>query len=286
MEAPTDELFTDDSHGQTGHTGHVSHPAHHFVQWFRDTSPYIHQHRGKTFVIAFGGEAIDTQAFEQIIHDIALLNSLGIRLVLVHGIRPQIERRLTNQAGDQKALISQFHLGRRVTSMAILPAVLDAAGSTRVTIEAALSMGLANSPMHGARIRVHSGNLITAKPLGIIEGVDYNHTGEVRKVDCLSIAQQLAYGNIVLISPIGYSPTGEIFNLCYEAVASEVAVAIQADKLIYLTEQEGVLDAVSSVIERYARKPLMRPCGRGMSRSKSRWLRLVQHVSKVLSERT
>lgn len=211
-----------------------------FVQWFRDTSPYINQHRGKTFVITFGGEAVESKEFEQIVHDIALLNSLGIRLVIVHGIRPQIDQRL-KQGNLAAAPPSQFHLGRRVTTLDILPAVIEAAGATRVAIEAALSMGLANSPMHEARIRLHSGNLITAKPLGVIEGVDYNHTGVVRKVDHLSIAQQLAYGNIVLISPLGYSPTGEVFNLCYESVAAEVAVSVRADKLIYLTGQEGVM---------------------------------------------
>lgn len=209
-----------------------------FVQWFRDASPYIHQHRGKSFVIAFGGEAIEAPEFEQIIQDIALLKSLGIRLVIVHGVRPQIDKRIDSLNGEKP----KFHLGKRVTTLAVLQSVIEAAGATRMMIEAALSMGLANSPMHGAGIRVHSGNLITAKPLGIIDGVDFNHTGMVRKVDQISIAQQLATGNIVLLSPLGYSPTGEVFNLNYEEVASEVACAINADKLIYLTEQEGILN--------------------------------------------
>lgn len=206
-----------------------------FVEWFHQTSPYINQHRGKTFVLAFGGEVTESEQFEHIVHDIALLNGLGIRLIIVHGIRPQIEARL-EQAGQQ----TEYHLGRRVTTMDLLPAVIDAAGASRVVIEAALSMGLANSPMSGAGIRVHSGNLITAKPLGVIDGVDYSHTGEVRKIDRLSIAQQLAYGNIVLISPLGYSLTGEVFNLCYEEVAAEVAVSIQADKLLFLSSKEGL----------------------------------------------
>ena len=149
--------------------------------------------------------------FAELIHDIALLSSLGIRIVLVHGARPQIEKRLKKA----KAKIRYVN-GLRVTDDAALACVKDAAGSLRVEIEARLSMGLVNTPMAGARLRVSSGNFVTARPLGIRDGVDYCHTGEVRRVDIEALQQHLQEQRIVLLSPLGYSPTGEVFNVSAE----------------------------------------------------------------------
>ena len=202
-----------------------------FVNWFRSSSPYIHAHRNKTFVIAFGGEAVLAADFEHHVHDFALLNSLGIRLVLVHGIRPQIDQRLPHST-------PRFHKHLRITDDQALQCVKEAAGLVRVEIEALLSLGLANSPMAGAKIKVASGNFVTAKPLGVIDGIDYCHTGEVRRIDSEAIHQQLDQDNVVLISPIGYSPSGEIFNLSAEQVATAVAIALKAEKLVFLTEQD------------------------------------------------
>ena len=206
-----------------------------FVRWFRQSSPYIHAFRGRTFVIAFDGAAVMAESFANFIHDIALLNSLGIRLVLVHGDRPQIAQRLA-----QKGLETELINGIRVTDEAALACVKEAAGTVRVEIEALLSMGLANSPMAGARIRVASGNFVTAKPVGVREGVDYGHTGEVRRIDTTALNQRLDSGAIVLLSPLGYSPTGEIFNLASTEVATAAAIALKADKLILLTESENL----------------------------------------------
>lgn len=208
-----------------------------FVQWFRQTSPYIHAFRGRTFVLVFDGAAVASHGFANLVHDIALMNSLGIRLVLVHGARPQIEKRLKEQ-GTTLNYIN----GLRITNDDALPGVKEAIGSVRVEIEAKLSMGVANSPMAGARIRVTSGNFVTAKPLGVRDGVDYCHTGEVRRVDTKSIQQQLTDGNIVLLSPLGYSPTGEVFNLTAGEIATATATALKADKLLFLTEAEGIHD--------------------------------------------
>ncbi|MEC4750587.1 amino-acid N-acetyltransferase [Methylomicrobium sp. Wu6] len=207
-------------------------PNQSFVNWFRDSSPYIHAHRNKTFVINFGGEALLDPDFDHLVHDFALLKSLGIRLVLVHGIRPQIDERLKRL--DAPAL---FHNNLRITSDLALQCVKEAAGTARVEIEALLSLGLANTPMAGYGLRVASGNFVTAKPIGVIDGVDYGHTGEVRRIDGTAIAQQLDQDAIVLISPIGYSPSGEVFNLSAEQVATQVAIALKAEKLILLTEQ-------------------------------------------------
>jgi len=203
-----------------------------FVNWFRASSPYIHAHRNKTFVISFGGEAVLDEDFDHHVHDFALLNSLGIRLVLVHGIRPQIDQRL-----NKLNAAPRFNNNLRITDDLALQCVKEAAGLVRVEIEALLSMGLANSPMAGAKIKVASGNFVIAKPLGVIDGVDYCHTGEVRRIDSAAIHQQLDQNNVVLISPIGYSPSGEVFNLSAEQVATSVAIALKAEKLILLTEK-------------------------------------------------
>jgi amino-acid N-acetyltransferase len=203
-----------------------------FVSWFRDSSPYIHAHRNKTFVISFGGEALLADDFEHHVHDFALLSSLGIRLVLVHGIRPQIDQRL-----NKLNIPPLFHNNLRITDDLALQCVKEAAGLVRVEIEALLSMGLANSPMAGCSLKVASGNFVTAKPIGVINGVDYCHTGEVRRIDSTAIHQQLDQNNVVLISPIGYSPSGEIFNLSAEQVATAISIALKAEKLILLTEK-------------------------------------------------
>lgn len=208
--------------------------THSFVNWFRQSSPYIHAHRNKTFVIFFGGEAVQAEDFAHHVHDFALLNSLGIRLVLVHGIRPQIDQRL-----DELNIPARFHNNLRITDDVAMQCVKEAAGTVRVEIEALLSMGLANTPMASSRLSVVSGNFVIAKPLGVIDGVDYSHTGEVRRIENGALQQQLEARNIVLISPVGYSPSGEVFNLSAEQVAMRIAISLKADKLILLTEQEA-----------------------------------------------
>ena len=206
-----------------------------YVKFFRHTSPYINMHRGSTFVIAFSGEAVAHDNFSHIIHDIALLNSLGIRIVLVHGARPQIEERL-KQAGIEAA----FHNHQRISDEATMACVKEAIGATRIAVESQLSMGLANSPMHGSRLRVVGGNFINARPVGVRDGVDFHYTGEVRKVDATGIGKQLDQNSVVLLSSLGYSLTGEAFNLTYQEVAQETAVALKAEKLIYFLEDGGI----------------------------------------------
>ena len=208
-----------------------------YVAWFRSSTPYINAHRGKIFVLMFGGEAIEHDNFAHIIHDIALLNTLGVKLVLVHGSRPQIDRCMA-----RRQLSIRFHRGRRVTEQPALECVKEASGSLRAELEALLSMGLPDSPMHRSRIRVTGGNFVIAKPLGVLDGIDHAHTGEVRRVQGGDIARQLELGHIVLISPLGYSPTGEIFNLSMEEVAIEVATSLKADKLIAFDHAAGLLD--------------------------------------------
>lgn len=213
------------------------------IRWFRNTAPYINAHRGKTFVLMMGGEVALHENFASIFHDIALLSSLGVRLVLVHGSRPQIARRM-----EEAGLESAFHDGMRITDTAALEHVKDAAGSLRAQIEALLSMGLPNSPMQGSRLRVCSGNFVTARPIGVVDGIDFHHTGRVRRIDVPGIQRQLQDGSIVLLSPLGYSPTGEIFSLALEDIAVQCAAAIGADKLIMFTDREGITDSAGELV--------------------------------------
>jgi amino-acid N-acetyltransferase len=206
-----------------------------FVQWIRSAAPYIYALRGRTLVIAFGGEVVADDTFLGIVHDLNLLHSLGMRLVVVHGSRPQIEAILA-----QQEIENRYAFGLRITDAETMDCVLEASGQVRSRIEALLSLGIANSPMAGARIRVSSGNFLTAKPMGIVEGTDMQLTGEVRRVDTDAIHQRLDDSDIVLISPLGFSPTGEIFNLSLEEVATQVAVRLEAHKLVFLMETEGV----------------------------------------------
>lgn len=207
------------------------------VKFFRDTSPYVNMHRDKTFVLVLHSEGLDHANFRHILGDIALINSLGIRVVLVHGAKAQIEQQLLAQN-----LKPQFQNNLRITDDAAMACVLNAVGSTRIAIESTLSMNPANTPGLSARNRVSSGNFITAKPTGIRDGVDFLHTGEVRKIDRDSIERLLDDGDIVLVSPLGYSPTGEVFNLSCEDVATQVAITLQADKLIILGSDAGISD--------------------------------------------
>ena len=222
-------------------------PGRAHIRWFRNTAPYINAHRGKTFVLMLGGEVAQHANFPNFIHDIALLNSLGVRLVLIHGSRSQIDQRL-----QRAGLESAFHDDMRITDNAALEHVKDAAGSLRAQIEALLSMGLPNSPMQGSRMRVCSGNFVTARPIGIVDGVDFHHTGKVRRIDVDGIRQQLQEGSIVLLSPLGYSPTGEIFNLALEDIAVHCASTIGADKLMLFGAAQGIVDKQGELVRQCA----------------------------------
>ncbi|WP_426144102.1 amino-acid N-acetyltransferase [Pseudomonas sp. DWP3-1-2] len=210
---------------------------HEYVNWLRHASPYINAHRDRTFVVMLPGDGVEHPNFGNIVHDLVLLHSLGVRLVLVHGSRPQIESRLAS-----RGLTPQFHRNLRVTDAQTLDCVIDAVGHLRLDIEARLSMDMAASPMQGSRLRVTSGNLVTARPIGVLEGVDYQHTGEVRRIDRKGISRLLDERHIVLLSPIGYSPTGEIFNIACEDVATRAAIDLGADKLLLFGEEPGLLD--------------------------------------------
>lgn len=199
------------------------------IGFFREAAPYIHLHRGKVFVIAFSGEVIEDKTFTQLIQDIAILSALGARVVLVYGARPQVDRQLLS-TNHQIQVVDDM----RVTDDQTLKIAKETIGYLRIEIENQLSHALSTPPVINESLGVLSGNFVTAKPFGIHNGTDYQHTGTVRKINDNLIQQLLDAGNIVLISSLGFSPTGEAFNLRYEDVASFTAKSLQADKLIFI----------------------------------------------------
>ena len=220
---------------------------HTFVPWFRAVAPYIHAYRGKTFVVAMAGEGIATGKLSAFVQDLAILHAMGIKLVLVHGFRPQVSEQLKAKGHPER-----FSHGLRITDAVALDCAQEAAGQLRFEIEAAFSQGLPNTPMANATVRVVSGNFLTARPVGVVDGVDFMHSGVVRKVDSGAIRRSIDTGALVLLSPFGFSPTGEAFNLRMEDVATATAIALSADKLLFVTEIDGIreqLDDPDSAID-------------------------------------
>jgi amino-acid N-acetyltransferase len=250
-------------------------PDSSFVTWFRSVAPYFHAFRGRTFVVAFGGELVAEGRFVGLAHDLNLLHSAGIRIVLVHGSRPQIEAQLR-----ARKTRSRYHKGLRVTDPAALECVKAAVGWLRVEIDALLSLGLPNTPMAGAAIHTVSGNFITAQPMGVHDGVDYQHTGSVRKVDAQAIRGCLDAGNIVVVSPIGYSPTGEVFNLSMEDVAVATAAALGAAKLVFFSDA-ALLDPDGTVLPELSANEAERLLARGQHLTADTRLYLAHAVEAV-----
>jgi amino-acid N-acetyltransferase len=220
-----------------------------FVRWFREVAPYVHDFRGKTFVVAFGGELVSDGALNALIQDLSLLSALGVRLVLAHGSRPQVNEQL-----QLKGYQTRFGRGTEPTTAEALECAKEAAGEIRLDIEAAFSQGLPNTPMSHAQIRVISGNFVTARPVGIIDGIDYRHAGAVRKMDIDAIKNIINQNAIVLLSPVGFSPTGDAFNLAMEDLATNAAIALRAEKLIFLTQGRTVTENDGSVDTELARE--------------------------------
>jgi len=213
------------------------------VEGFRHSVPYINTHRGKTFVIMLGGEAIEHENFSSIVNDIGLLHSLGIRLGVVYGARPQIDANLA--AHHHEPL---YHKNIRVTDAKTLELVKQAAGTLQLDITARLSMSLNNTPLQGAHINVVSGNFIIAQPLGVDDGVDYCHSGRIRRIDEDAIHRQLDSGAIVLMGPVAVSVTGESFNLTSEEIATQLAIKLKAEKMIGFCSSQGVTNDDGDIV--------------------------------------
>ncbi|MBL4815262.1 amino-acid N-acetyltransferase [Shewanella benthica] len=213
------------------------------VDGFRHSASYVNSHRGKTFVVMLGGEALANKQFRSIINDIALLHSLGIKIVLVHGARPQIDEALAD-----KAILPEYYNGVRITDEDAFKVIKQVVGGLQLDITARLSMSLSNTPMQGAQINVVSGNFVIAQPLGVDDGVDYCLSGKVRRIDVQGLKGQLESNSIVLLGPVAASVTGESFNLTAEEVATQIAVKLKADKMIGFSSQKGILDSTGQVL--------------------------------------
>ncbi|CAA6802760.1 MAG: N-acetylglutamate synthase (EC, partial [uncultured Thiotrichaceae bacterium] len=217
------------------------------VNFFREASPYVRQHQKRIFVIAFPGEVIGLENFRRIIQDIAIIAALGARVVLVHGMRSQINTRLEAQNHP-----AHFHNGLRITDHASLVAAKETCGYLRIEIENLLSFALAQPGFSQKGQIVTSGNFITARPVGVLEGVDYGYTGHIRRIHHDHILTQLDHERIVLLSPLGYSPTGETYNLNYEQLAIEAAQVLSADKVLMLSD--AAIDLPASLTLEEARQ--------------------------------
>jgi len=249
-----------------------------FVAWFRSVATYVNSFRGKIFVFGFSGDMVADEKFVSFIHDINLLASLGVRLVLVHGAQPQIQQRL-----NESHLESRSALGTSITDSSTLHCLKEAVGRVHFEIEALLSMGLPNSPMANADIHVASGNFITACPLGIIDGIDFMHTGKVRKINTSAIKNNLEKGSVVLISPLGYSPTGEIFSLTLENIATEVAIALNAEKLIFLLDTQSTAQEIAGNNNQLPRELTVTQCKQLLQGTKDKPTYLTDEIQKMIS---
>ena len=176
-----------------------------------------------------------------IVHDLALLNVLGVRLVIVHGARPQLNEALAD---------SLFHHGRRITSATQMQEISGIFGSLRANLESLFSTGLPNTPLHNVEVNIVSGNFIAAQPVGIVDGIDHQCTGRLRSANVDAIAKLLDTQAIVLLSPLGFSTSGQTFNLAAEELAAELAVALEADKLIVFNDPGQITDAGQQRISR------------------------------------
>ena len=208
------------------------------VAWMREASPYIRAHRGEICVVYIGGEALNDASLEGLVQDLILLRGLGLKLIIVHGARPQIDA-CCSEAGLVQPLLGNL----RVTDAATLACVKNGVSAVRLELEARLSQAAMDMPNRGASLTVSGGNFVIARPAGIINGVDLHFTGEVRRIDRQAITRRLDDDELVLVSPLGYSPTGEIFNLNALDLATAVACEFQAAKLILMAEPPGIVDA-------------------------------------------
>jgi len=190
-----------------------------------------------------GGEAIEHENFSNIVNDIGLLHSLGIRLVVVYGARPQIDANLSEHNYEPI-----YHKNIRVTDARSLELVKQAAGLLQLDITARLSMSLNNTPLQGAHINVVSGNFIIAQPRGVDDGIDYCHSGRIRRIDEEAIHRQLDSNAIVLLGPVAVSVTGESFNLTSEEVATQLAIKLKAEKMIGFCSSQGVINEEGNII--------------------------------------
>lgn len=188
---------------------------------------YIPQFREKTFVLAIDGAIVTDENFATLLLDVAVLRSLNIRVVLVHGASAQIKA-LAEKQGTKPSNCD----GSGITDESTLQIAINAAN--RLTHE--ILEGLSANDLRAA-----CSNAIIAHPLGIIQGVDQRFTGKVEKVDVEMLQTLLGQGIIPVIPPLGFDGDGKTYRVNSDGVAVAVAAALKATKLMFITAQDGIL---------------------------------------------
>ena len=203
---------------------------------FREMAPYIAVHYNSVVVLHIPGEVLESEEVDQVMHDIVLLKTLGMKLVIVAGCRPQIRKHL-----DAIGIRSMFVHGNRVCDLETLRHCQSVAGSVRFEIESKLGRGLMNAPV-ATSVQVLSGNFVKAIPYGVRGGIDYKYSGLVQRVKAKHIHSLLDQGNIVLLGHLGYSNSAQVFHCRSEEVAVTAAADLGADKLIFFHSGESLID--------------------------------------------
>jgi len=196
------------------------------VSDLRGILQYVPRFREKIFVVAIDGDIIASENFSNILLDLAVLRSLNIKVVLVHGAGSQIEK----LAAEGRVNLSNAD-GTGVTDEATLKLSIEAA--TQITNE--IMQGLTS-----VDLRAVYANSIIAHPAGILGGVDYLYTGRVEKVDTKSLHLFLNEGIIPIVPPIGFDGEGKTFRVNSDSIAVEIAEAMQAMKIIFLLSLDGL----------------------------------------------
>jgi amino-acid N-acetyltransferase len=188
---------------------------------------YIPQFREKTFILAIDGAIVTDENFATLLLDVAVLRSLNIRVVLVHGASAQIKL-----LGEEQNVKTSDLDGAGITDANTLKLALTAAN--RLTHE--ILEGLSANDLRAA-----STNVIIAHPMGIIQGVDHLFTGKVERVDTELLHSLLAQGVVPVIPPLGFDGDGKTYRVNSDGVAVAVAEALKAIKLIFITSQDGLI---------------------------------------------
>ncbi len=188
---------------------------------------YIPQFREKTFVLAIDGAIVTDENFVMLLQDVAVLRSLSIRVVIVHGASAQIKA-----LAEKQNVTPSNADGTGITDAATLQIAMDAAN--RLTHE--ILEGLAANDL-----RAVCPNALVAHPLGIIQGVDHLFTGKVERVDTELLTTLLAHGIVPVIPPLGFDGDGKTYRVNSDGAAVAIAEALKATKLIYVTALDGIL---------------------------------------------
>ena len=183
-----------------------------FARWFRDATPYIGAHRGRTFVVLLDAEVVACPNLVDLVRDLALLHALGVKLVIVHDA----------DGADAASVVDEQSRD----------ALIAAAGLVRSRLESHFSALAPPVPGGSERIVLVGANLVSARPRGVVQGVDRRFAGEPGRIAVDEIARLVDQRCIVLLPPFGYSNAGEAYVLNAASLAAETAMALGADKLI------------------------------------------------------